>query len=86
MPPTPMLLRQPDANAECNARHQARAVIILKPIPLTFVALPDAGPDQTILQDDVANLTAVGAGTWSQIGNVPLGTIIATPAALKHHS
>lgn len=71
-----------DAQAECDAPPSGTGCNNIKTNSTAFIALPDAGPDQNAVQNDMVTLTANGPGTWSQLGNVPATAIIATPAAL----
>lgn len=72
-----------DASAECDSPPSGTGCNNIKTNSLTFLALPDPGADQTIVQDETVTLTDTNPGTWSQIGSTPLTVNIATPTALS---
>lgn len=71
-----------DASAECDSAPSGTGCNNIKTNTLTFLALPDAGADQSIYQNDVVTLTDANPGTWSQVGALPQAVVITTPAAL----
>jgi gliding motility-associated-like protein/uncharacterized repeat protein (TIGR01451 family) len=73
-----------DATVECNSAPSGPGCNNIKTSSsLTFLALPNAGPDQSINQGAVVTLTDANPGTWAQIGSTPVAVAIATPAALS---
>ncbi|MES2277022.1 MAG: gliding motility-associated C-terminal domain-containing protein [Bacteroidota bacterium] len=72
-----------DAALECNSSPSGVGCNNIKTNTLTFVPLPTIGTDQSIYQDDVATLTDITPGVWSQLGTLPLPVVIAAPAALS---
>lgn len=72
-----------DPQNECDSAPSGTGCNNVKTNVLAFIEPPDPGKDQTVFQNDIATLTAVGAGTWAQLGNFPTTAVLATPAALQ---
>ncbi|PTQ92666.1 gliding motility-associated-like protein [Mucilaginibacter yixingensis] len=72
-----------DAQVECDSAPSGTGCNNVKTNVLAFIMPPDAGNDQTVFINETATLTAVGAGTWAQLGNAPAVAAITTPTALK---
>jgi len=72
-----------NALAECNAAPSGIGCNNIQTNVVTFLALPNAGADQTININDIVTLTDASAGVWSQVGTTPVAAVIATPAALS---
>jgi gliding motility-associated-like protein/uncharacterized repeat protein (TIGR01451 family) len=70
-----------DPQAECDSAPSGIGCNNIKTNTLAFLALPNAGPDQSINQGDVVTLTDTNPGVWSEYASIPQ-TVIATPAAL----
>jgi len=72
-----------NALSECNAAPSGTGCNNIQTNTITFLALPNAGADQTVNIDDIVTLTDASPGTWSQIGTTPLVAAIAAPSALS---
>jgi gliding motility-associated-like protein/uncharacterized repeat protein (TIGR01451 family) len=70
-----------DAQAECDSAPSGTGCNNVKTNTITFLALPDAGPDQSIYQDEEVTLTDANPGVWTEYASIPQ-TTIATPTAL----
>lgn len=70
-----------EANVECNSVPSGPGCNNIKSNTLTFVALPSAGDDQTIVVDDVVTLTDQNTGVWNQATNLPVPVTINSPFA-----
>lgn len=79
----------PDAAApidpfnECDSDPSGIGCNNIKTDTATFLATPDAGPDQIIERDKTATITANQAGTWAQVGNTPAVVTIASATTAK---
>jgi len=70
-----------DPLKECDSAPSGTGCNNVKTNTVTFLARPDAGPDQSVTQKTVVTLTANMAGTWNQIGTTPALVTITTPAS-----
>ncbi|WP_448699096.1 gliding motility-associated C-terminal domain-containing protein [Mucilaginibacter sp. AW1-3] len=70
-----------DPAAECNAAPSGAGCNNIKTNSTVFAALPNAGADQTVIQNTTVTLTANTTGTWSQLGITPTVAHITTPAS-----
>lgn len=68
-----------DAQSECDANPSGPGCNNIKTNTTIFLAPPDAGPDQSIYQKDIATLKSKTDGVWAQIGNIPALAAITTP-------
>ncbi len=60
-----------DPTAECNSAPSGTGCNNTKTNAASFVAIPNAGADQTVIQNATVTLTANTTGTWAQFGNTP---------------
>ncbi len=72
-----------DATLECNSAPSGGGCNNIQTFNITFIALPNAGADQTIYQNGNVTLTDANPGTWSQLGITPVVTNIVAAAALS---
>jgi len=70
-----------DAQAECDSAPSGTGCNNIKTSTLNFLALPNAGADQSIYQGDIVTLTDTNPGVWAEYASIPQ-TTIATPTAL----
>jgi len=70
-----------DASGECDSDPSGAGCNNIKTISSTFLALPDAGPDQSVDKNTVATLSANAACTWAQVGETPSKAVIANPTS-----
>jgi gliding motility-associated-like protein/uncharacterized repeat protein (TIGR01451 family) len=66
---------------ECNSPPSGVGCNNIKSISTVFTGPPNAGADQTVIQNTTVTLTANTTGTWSQLGNTPSAATITTPAS-----
>jgi gliding motility-associated-like protein len=60
-----------DPTAECNSAPSGTGCNNIKTNTASFVAIPNAGADQTVIQNTTVTLSANTTGIWSQFGNTP---------------
>jgi len=70
-----------DPAAECNSAPSGIGCNNIKTNTASFVAIPNAGADQTVIQNATVTLTANTTGTWSQFGNTPTVATITNSAS-----
>lgn len=70
-----------DAAIECEAMPSGTGCNNIKTNTVNITIGPDAGPDQTILQNAQATMAATGMGTWTQAGNDALAATITNPTS-----
>lgn len=69
-----------DPELECDSAPSGTGCNNIKTNSITFLAQPDAGPDQSVFQHDAATLKTTTPGTWAQLGTIPAVVTITTPA------
>lgn len=70
-----------DPVAECNAAPSGAGCNNVKTNSTVFAALPNAGIDQTVVQNTTVTLTANTTGTWQQLGSAPTAANITSSAS-----
>ncbi|OCX53417.1 hypothetical protein BEL04_03710 [Mucilaginibacter sp. PPCGB 2223] len=70
-----------DPTAECNSAPSGTGCNNIKTNSAIFAAIPNAGADQTVLQNTTVTLSANTTGNWVQVGAVPSVANIASPAS-----
>jgi len=70
-----------DPVAECDAPPSGSGCNNIKTNITAFKTAPVAGPDQTVVQNATAILTATGGGIWTQAAGDPSGATITNPAS-----
>jgi len=60
-----------DPTAECNSAPSGTGCNNIKTNNASFVAIPNAGADQTVIQNSTVTLNANTTGTWSELGSTP---------------
>jgi len=69
-----------DPTAECNSAPSGTGCNNIKTNSTIFLAAPNAGADQTVIQNTTVTLAANTTGTWSQVGNMPAIANINSPS------
>lgn len=72
-----------DPISECDSAPSGAGCNNIKTNSITFLAAPDAGPDQTVDRDKIATVTANQAGSWTQVGTTPAAAVIKAPNSAK---
>lgn len=71
-----------DPAVECDSAPSGAGCNNIKTNSLNFLAQPNAGPDQSVFQHDIATLKTTTPGTWAQVGAIPAVATITTPTDL----
>ncbi len=70
-----------DPTNECNSAPSGVGCNNIKTNTVIFTGPPNAGPDQTVIQNSTVTLSANTTGVWSQVGSTPSVANIGTPTS-----